>query len=170
MEDKIGPANDTHHKATNQTNSSARDLWEDWDRARPFTVGNGYFNVGETHDVALAAAEFGSIHRLPEDFDDWEELARTNEAYFVRGWVARDGRRMFLWDDFDELIRKPRLFEDFIKGLMRLQRMRYTSFRTELWDKGGERYLGLLGGLALLSPGRLISGRVPNLGPSRLKP
>jgi hypothetical protein len=137
---------------------NARDLWENWGRARPFTLGRRYFNLGETHDVALAGAKFGSIDQIPEDFDEWEQVARTDEANYVRGWVARDGRRMFLWDDVDDLIRKPSHFEFFTHGLIMLQEMKYASLRTELWDRGGERYLGLLGTLALLSPGRLSRG------------
>ncbi|MGH9429772.1 MAG: hypothetical protein ACRD2L_26095 [Terriglobia bacterium] len=169
MDDKIRPANDAHRTAINQVNSSARDLWEDWDRARPFTFGCCYFNVGETHDVALAGAKFGSIDQIPEDFDEWEELARTNEAYYVRGWVAKDGRQMFLWDNFDDLIQEPRHFEQFTQGLIMLHKMKYASLRTELWDRGGERYLGLLGGLALLTPAGVGSGEVRDSGPRRVK-
>lgn len=47
---------------------------------------------------------FGSVHKIPRDFDGWESLARNVEKNFVRGWVANDGSKMFLWDDFGEVL------------------------------------------------------------------
>jgi hypothetical protein len=135
----------------------ARRLWEDWDRARPFTFGQHCFNVGDTHDVVMAGVVFGSIENIPEDFDEWEHVARSHELNYLRGWAATDASQMFLWDDLDNVIRKPVQFEHLRQGLRRLQTMGYASPRTELWDRGGDRYLGSLMGLALLGRGRRSS-------------
>ena len=97
-EQGIAPASGARHTAITRSveasglhgtiggKPNARDLWEDWGRARPFTLGRRYFNLGETHDVALAGAKFGSIDQIPEDFDEWEQVARTVEADY--GWCG----------------------------------------------------------------------------------
>jgi hypothetical protein len=130
---------------------STYDLWEDWEHALPFTAGENFLNVGLTHEVAFAADHFGGIRRLPRNFHGYEELARRVEHKYVRGWIAKDGERMFLWDDLNEVLASPVghfvYFEDAILKLGRRGRARPS---TELWDRGGERYIGTLGGLNLL--------------------
>jgi hypothetical protein len=136
---------------TSLQRANSSDLWENWRRACPFTAGKHFFNVGVTHEVAFAADSFGGFRKIPENFDGWEELARKIEPNYVRGWVARDGSRMFLWDNFNEiLMRKSGHFEYFKDALLRLQRKRYAMPHTELWDIGGERYIGELGELSLV--------------------
>jgi hypothetical protein len=138
------------HKST-RCSLGAMDLWEDWARALPFTSGKDFIDVGEPHEVAFAADIFGGVRKIPEDFDGWEELARRIESNYVRGWVAKDGNRMFLWDNFyDVLTRKSGHFEYFEAALVRLQRRRYARQRTDLWDMGGQRYIGTLNALRLL--------------------
>lgn len=125
--------------------SNAFDLWGNWSQACPFTVGKHFFNVGITHEVAFAADSFGGLRKIPEDFDGWEKLARKVECNYVRGWIARNGSRMFLWDDFNEMLAtKSRHFDYFKDALVRLRRRRYVKPPTELWDLGGQRYLGQL--------------------------
>jgi len=127
------------------------DLWEDRRRACPFTAGKHFYNVGITHEVAFAVDGFGEIRKIPEDFDGWEELTRRIEHNYVRGWVAKDGSRMFLWDDFDDVLtRKSEHFEYFEDALVRLRRRGYARPCTELWDMGGQRYIGKLSELCLL--------------------
>lgn len=131
--------------------SKASDLWEDWNRACPFTAGKHFFNVGVTHEVAFAADSFGGARKIPEDLDTWEELARRIEHNYVRGWVAKDGSRMFLWDDFSDLLtRKSRHFQYFEDALVRLRRRGYARPYTELWDMAGQRYIGELRELHLV--------------------
>lgn len=131
--------------------SNALTLWEDWKRARPFTSGKRFFNVGVSHDVAFAADRFGSVGKIPKDFDAWEELARRVEGNYVRGWVAKDGSRMFLWDDFsDVLAGRSEQFDYLADALVKLRRKGFARPRTELWDMGGARHVGKLGDLRLL--------------------
>jgi hypothetical protein len=101
--------------ARSRSSLQASELWEDWDRAQPFTAGNRFFNLGETHEVAFAADTFGSVHKIPEGFDGWEDLARSVEKNYVRGWVAKDGSLMFLWDDFSKVV-LIRLFQLTTRG------------------------------------------------------
>ncbi|MGO8736269.1 MAG: hypothetical protein ACLQVM_26140 [Terriglobia bacterium] len=127
------------------------DLWENWTQACPFTAGKHFFNVGVTHEVAFAADSFGAVRKIPEDFDGWEKLARIVERNYVRGWIARNGSRMFLWDNFNEMLTtKSGHFEYFKDALVRLQRKRYAKPHTELWDIGGQRYIGDLRELRLV--------------------
>jgi len=133
----------------------ARRLWEDWENARPFTAGKGFFNLGECHDVAFAADRFGSIAEIPPGFDEWEELAREVECNYVRGWVALDAKCMFLWDDIQELVlRKSRQFEYLIVALRMLEARGHVLESTEIWDLGGQRFVGLLGEMGLLATPR----------------
>lgn len=137
-------------RSTSRT-SRALDLWEDWRRACPFTAGEHFFNVGESHEVALAADSFGAVRKIPEDFDGWEQLARGIEDNYVRGWVAKDGSRMFLWDDFNSLLtRKSGHFGYFQDALVRLRSRGYARPWTELWDMGGMRQIGKLSELCLV--------------------
>jgi hypothetical protein len=135
----------------NRRTQDASGLWEDWRRARPFTVGEGFYNIGDTHDLAFAAASFGSVRKIPNDFDGWERLARKVEHNYVRGWVARDGSRMFLWDDLGNLLgSRTSHFERFVTAVGKLHGKGYATGRTELWDRGGERLVGKLGELGLI--------------------
>jgi hypothetical protein len=130
--------------------SNALELWEDWDRAQPFTAGKHFFNVGETHDAAFAVATFGSVHKIPKDFDGWEDLARKVEKNYVRGWTANDGTQMFLWGDLSEVVLSADHFGYFTGALIELRARGYATPRTALWDRGGDHYVGVLGELALL--------------------
>lgn len=126
-------------------------MWEDWEHALPFTVGENFLDVGLSHDVAFAAHKFGGIRRLPRRFDSYEELARKVEHMYVRGWLAKDGNRMFLWDDFDEmLVSSGDRYTYFEVAVRTLRRRGCARPSTLLWDRGGERYVGTLGGLNLL--------------------
>jgi hypothetical protein len=108
--------------------------------------------VGTTHDVAFAADSFGGIHKLPKGFEAYEELARKVENKYVRGWVAKNGSRMFLWDDFDDVLtNRTGHFGYLERALVKLRGKGYARPETELWYRGGERYVGRLGELALLA-------------------
>jgi len=146
----LGEAARPFSSANARGRSGAMDLWEDWRRASPFTAGEEFFNLGLGHDVAFAADRFGGIRRVPGDFDGYEALARRVEHNYVRGWVAKDGSRMFIWDDLGLVVASTSAFEHLRHGLTKLRRKCYAAPGTELWDRGGERYMGTLGELKLL--------------------
>lgn len=131
--------------------SDAHDLWENWERATPFTAGpDGFVNIGETHDVAFAIHHFGP-DRIPDKFD-WEDHARHVEHAYVRGWAAKDGSQMFLWDDFrGEILVDIRKFEQLLNVILALASCGHAARHTELWEEGGYQFIGTLGHLALWS-------------------
>lgn len=138
---------------TPRNTHNAYDLWENWDKALPFTGGgDGFVNVGDTHEAAFAEHEFKG--KVPEEFDGYEDLAsQWGDAVHARGWVAKDRSRMMLWDTLHELLTAKK--EDKYKGLkavlQELKKRKLITPETELYDNGGEaqNYEGTLKELGL---------------------
>jgi hypothetical protein len=131
----------------------AYDLWEDWDSAVPFTAHkDGFVNIGDTHEAAFAEHHFKG--KIPVNYSGWEDLATTwGDEEHARGWVAKDGSRMMLWDDLREALQdKTDLKYSGLKVALKALKARgLVKPKTEVFDKGGEsgNYCGTLQELGL---------------------